>query len=227
MFERLEEIISKDVLNIFFHSNILLVGIGGVGGACFEALVRMGIENISVIDGDSFSLSNLNRQLLSNRSNIGRLKVNEAVLRAKSINPDICIKSYKMFLDESNIDLFNYKEYDYIIDCCDTISTKILLIKKAIENDVKIISCMGTGNRLDSSKLLVTSIWKTNYDPVARIMRKLLRDNNIYNDINVLCSTEQPIKNGSRIPGSTCFVPNVAGFIIANYVFNDIINVGK
>lgn len=224
MLERVLNLISTEELDRFRNSNILLVGLGGVGGACFEALVRMGIKKITIVDGDFFSISNLNRQLLSNLFNIGHLKVKEALLRAKSINQDILVDSREMFLNESNIDLFDYKEYDYIIDCCDTMTTKLLLIKKALLNDVKIISCMGTGNRVDPTKLCITSIWKTSYDPVARVMRKLLRDNGIKDDIKVLYSTEIPIKNGSRVPGSSAFVPNVAGFDIASYVFNDIIN---
>lgn len=220
-------LVDDDKLNKFINAHVLIVGIGGVGGACFEALVRMGIRNISIIDGDTFSLSNLNRQLLSNRSNIGNSKVNEARLRGISINPDININSYEMFLTEANIDDIDYTCIDYIIDCCDTMTTKLLLIKKALEHNIKIISSMGTGNRLDATKLEITNIWKTDNDPVARVMRKLLRDNNIKYKLPVLCSREIPIKIDSRTPGSVSFVPNVAGFYIANYVFNDIINYGS
>ena len=220
-------LINEDKLNKFINSHVLIVGIGGVGGACFEALVRMGINNISIVDGDSFSLSNLNRQLLSNRSNIGSSKVNEAYLRAISINPSICVNKYEMFLNEANINELDYTKYDYIIDCCDTMTTKLLLIKKALEYNIKIISSMGTGNRLDCTKLEITNIWKTDNDPVARVMRKMLRDNNIKYKLPVLCSKEIPIKIDSRTPGSVSFVPNVAGFYIANYVFNDIINYGS
>lgn len=227
MLKRSKMLISDDKLNKFINSHVLIVGIGGVGGACFEALVRMGINNISIVDNDVFSESNLNRQLLSNRNNIGNSKVKEAYLRAISINPSISIKSYEMFLNESNIDELEYDKYDYIIDCCDTVTTKLLLVKKALEYDIKIISSMGTGNRLDSTKLEITNIWKTENDPVAKIMRKLLRDNNIKYKLPVLCSRELPIKIQDRTPGSVSFVPNVAGFYIANYVFNDIINYGS
>lgn len=220
-------LVDEDLLNKFINSHILIVGVGGVGGACFEALVRMGVNNISIVDGDSFSLSNLNRQLLSNRSNIGVSKVKEAHLRALSINPSICVNEYDLFLTEANIDVLEYSNYDYIIDCCDTMTTKLLLIKKALEYNIKIISSMGTGNRLDCTKLEITNIWKTDNDPVARVMRKLLRDNDIKYKLPVLCSREIPIKVDSRTPGSVSFVPNVAGFYIANYVFNDIISIGS
>ncbi len=227
MLERSKMLIHQDKLNKFINSNILIVGIGGVGGACFEALVRAGLQNITVIDGDSFDRSNLNRQLLSNINNIGYSKVNEALLRGKSINPNISVKCYEMFLNEANIDEIEYAKYDYIIDCCDTMTTKLLLVKKALEYKVKIISSMGTGNRLDPSKLEITNIWKTENDPVAKVMRKMLRNNNIKYKLPVLCSKETPIKIQSRKPGSVSFVPNVAGFCIASYVFNDIINYGS
>lgn len=227
MLERSKMLIEENKLNTFINSNILIVGIGGVGGACFEALVRMGIKNITIIDGDTFSLSNLNRQLISNRSNIGHSKVKEAYIRAININPDINIEYKEIFLTEANINEINYSNIDYIIDCCDTMTTKLLLIKKAIEHNIKIISCMGTGNRIDCTKLEITNIWKTDNDPVARVMRKLLRENNIKYKLPVLCSKETPLKIDSRTPGSVSFVPNVAGFYIANYVFNDIINYGS
>ena len=179
------------------------------------------------LDNDSFSESNLNRQLLCNVNNIGNSKVKEAYLRAISINPSICVNIYEMFLNEANINELNYDKYDYIIDCCDTMTTKLLLVKKALEYNVKIISSMGTGNRLDCTKLEITNIWKTENDPVAKVMRKLLRDNDIKYKLPVLCSKEKSIKIQERTPGSVSFVPNVAGFYIANYVFNDIINYGS
>lgn len=227
MLERSKLLISDEQLNKFCNSNVLIVGIGGVGGACFEALVRMGIKNITIVDGDTFSTSNLNRQLLCTNSNIGHSKVKEALLRAKSINSDILVDCKEMFLNEANIDEIDYSKYDYIIDCCDTMTTKLLLIKKALEYNVKIISSMGTGNRLDPTKLEIMNIWKTENDPVAKAMRKMLRDNNIKYKLPVLCSNELPIKISSRTPGSVSFVPNVAGFCIASYVFNDIINYGS
>ena len=227
MLERSKMLFSDEQLNKFCNSNVLIVGVGGVGGACFEALVRMGIKNVSIVDGDVFSESNLNRQLLCIRDNIGHSKVNEAVLRAKSINLDILVNSYEMFLNEANINELDYDKYDYIIDCCDTMTTKLLLIKKAIEYNVKIISSMGTGNRIDPTKLEIMNIWKTQNDPVAKAMRKMLRDNDIKYKLPVLCSTEIPIKTHERTPGSVSFVPNVAGFCIASYVFNDIISYGS
>lgn len=227
MLERLELILDKESIEKFCNSNILLVGIGGVGGAALEALVRLGLRNITVVDDDSFTESNLNRQILCTRNNIGHKKTLEAVLRAKSINSDILINYEEMFLNEANIDDLDYTKFDYIIDACDTMTTKLLLIKKALKYNIKIISSMGTGNRFDPTKLVISNIWKTNNDPVAKAMRKMLRDNNISYKLPVVCSNELPVKIHSRVPGSTSLVPNVAGFYIASYVFNDIISNGK
>lgn len=224
MFERLEYLIDEKQLDKLFKTRVLLVGVGGVGGAAFEALVRMGVLNMTIVDDDTFTESNLNRQIICTRDNIGCDKVGEAEKRAKSINSDINIIAKKCFLGESNIDEIDFTKYDYIIDCCDTMTTKLLLIKKAIEYNVKIISSMGTGNRLDATKLVITDIWETSYDPVAKAMRQLLRKNGIDKKVTVVASLEQPIKIHNRVPGSTSLVPNVAGFYIASYIFNDIIS---
>ena len=224
MYERLELIYTKEQIKKINNTKVLLVGVGGVGGSVLEALVRTGIQNITLIDKDIFQESNLNRQIISNKNNIGKSKVIEASNRAKSINPTICIKTYEMFLEEANIKEINdINTYDYIIDCCDTPKTKLLLIQTALNNKIKIISSMGTGFRTDPSKLYITNIWKTENDPLAKKMRKLLKDNNIKEKIPVLTSKELPINKGNTI-GSSYFVPNTAGIYIANYIINDIIN---
>ncbi len=227
MLERVNILYDNQSLEKFINSKVLIIGVGGVGGACFEALVRMGIKNIDVIDNDSFDETNLNRQLLSNRNNIGSSKVKEAHLRAKSINPDILVNEYEMFLNESNFNQIDITKYDYVIDCCDTVSTKVLIIKECINNNIKFISSMGTGNRIDPTKFEIIDINKTSYDPLAKVMRKILKDEGIKGKVPVLFSREIPIKVSSRTPGSTSFVPNAAGFCIASYVFNDIMSVGS
>ena len=224
MLERMELLVNEDVISKLKSIRVLIVGIGGVGGACFEALVRLGVTNITVVDNDTFSLSNLNRQLLSNINNIGNLKVNEAVLRAKSINPDILVETHNMFVNEANINELNIRQYDYVFDCCDTVTTKYLLIKKCYDNDVKIISSMGTGNRLDPTKIVIKDIWKTENDPLAKAMRKILRDNNMKCKVPVVTSLELPIKTGSNVVGSVSLVPNVAGFYMASWLFSDIMD---
>lgn len=224
MLERMELLLDSNIINKIKNTKILIVGIGGVGGASFEALVRLGVQYITVIDNDVFNESNLNRQILSNINNIGNSKVKEAVLRAKSINPSICVDYYEMFLNEANFNEIDITKYDYVLDCCDTITTKYLLIKYCNENNIKLISSMGTGNRLDSTKITITDIWKTNNDPLAKAMRKILRDKGIKYKVPVVTSLELPIKTHVSTVGSISLVPNVAGFYMASWVFNDIIN---
>lgn len=227
MFERLQLIISEEDINKVKDKNILIVGVGGVGGACFEALVRLGVQKFTIIDNDVFDKSNLNRQLLSNLSNIGQNKAKEAKIRGLNINNDCLIDYKEIFLIKENIDEINIDSYDYIIDCCDTLTTKVLLIEKALEHNKKIICATGTGNRLNPTMLKLTNIWKTNNDPLAKNLRKALRDKNIKAKIPVVASDELPIKTGERTVGSCALVPNTAGFYIAYWVFNDIINTGK
>lgn len=227
MFDRLKVLVDDETFEKIINTNILLIGLGGVGGACFEALVRLGIKKITVVDGDIFDETNLNRQILATTSEIGNKKVFSADLRAKNINHDISVECIDLFLNDDNIDKIDFTKYQYVIDCCDTVSTKILLVEKAIQNKVKIISCMGTGNRFDPTKLEITNIWKTENDPLARVIRKLLRERNINYKLPVVSSKEVPIKIHSRTPGSTSFVPNVAGFYLASFVFNDIIKYRK
>ena len=222
MDERMLRILSKEELDKIQNINVLIVGLGGVGGAAFESLVRTGIKNITVIDNDKFDISNLNRQLLSSRTNIGKNKALEAHLRANDINPDCLVKYMEMFLDESNIEEIDIKQFDYVLDCCDSVNTKVLLIEKCVEFNIKLISAMGTGNRLDPTKLLITDIWKTNYDPLAKKIRSILRKKNIKSKIKVVTSTEIPRKSSDGV-GSLAFVPNCAGFFVASFVINDII----
>ena len=220
MYERTLKIINKEQFNKIIKKPILLVGLGGVGGHALESLVRFGFQNITIIDHDNISLSNLNRQIIATSENIGLAKAEEAQKRATKINKNINIKVLATFLTKDNISQLS-TEYDYIIDACDTITTKLELIKFAIKNNIKIISCLGTGNRLDPTKLVITDIWQTNYDPVAKILRKLLRDNNINTKIPVIWSKEIPIKTGDSQPGSICTVPAVAGIYMVSYIIND------
>jgi tRNA A37 threonylcarbamoyladenosine dehydratase len=202
--------------------NVLLVGVGGVGGYALESMVRIGLKNITIIDNDIVDLTNLNRQIISLHSNIGLLKVDVAEKRALDINPNINLKKIDTFITKDNIDTMFNEKYDYIIDACDTVTTKVELIKKAQEKNIKIISIMGTGNRLNPTMLEITDVFKTNYDPLAKVMRKLLRDNNIIK-ADVITSKEIPIKTGTSTPGSTSLVPSVAGIYATYYIVKDIL----
>lgn len=223
MFDRLLKIVSQKELDIIKKSKILIIGVGGVGGYTLEVLARMGIENFTIVDHDIIEKSNINRQIIALNSNIGKYKVDAFKKRILDINPSININTSKDFIDKSNIEqLFNNK-YDFIVDACDTITTKVLLIKYAKINSIPIISCMGTGNRFDPTKLKIIDIYKTNYDPLSKIMRKLLKEENI-KKLDVVYSSEIPIKIKDRVNGSTSLVPSTAGIYCAYYVINKLLN---
>ncbi|MBE6160721.1 MAG: tRNA threonylcarbamoyladenosine dehydratase [Firmicutes bacterium] len=223
MKERLSLIFNENILNKFKTSKILIIGIGGVGGYALECLVRSGFENITIVDKDIVDETNLNRQIISLKSNIGLSKVEVAKKRILDINPNANINIINEFILEDNIDLLNIKSFDYIIDACDTITTKILLIEYCNKNNIKLISCMGTGNRIDSTKLSITKLNKTYNDPLAKNMRRILREKNIKANPNVVWSSELPVKNKSRTPGSIVLVPMQAGNLCASFIINDII----
>ena len=216
---RLELLIGKENVERIKKLNILLVGIGGVGGYTFESLVRCGVENITIIDYDRVDETNLNRQILTNLNNIGEFKTDIAELRALSINSNIKVNKIINFLDSSNIDTIDFSKFDYVIDACDSIDTKVLLINNCIYNKVKIISSMGTAKKMDASKLEITSLDKTSYDPLAKILRKKI-DKKIQRKVIVISSTEKPMD--IKELGSNSYVPAVAGLFITNYIINDI-----
>ncbi len=221
MFDRTLKIIDEKLFNEIVSKKILIVGIGGVGGNALEALVRFGFSNITIIDKDVVDITNLNRQIISLNSNIGVSKVDIAYERCIDINPTISLRVINEFLNSNNINTLD-NDYDFIIDACDTITTKLDLIKFAIKHDIKIITCMGTGNRFDPTKLEISKIGKTMNDPLAKVMRKLLKDNKINDNIPCVWSRELPIKINDRTPGSTSLVPSVAGIYCASYIINEL-----
>lgn len=228
-FIRSSLIIGEDNTKLLHEKTVLLCGIGGVGSYALEALVRIGVGHIILVDNDYVSITNLNRQLIALNSTIGKLKVEVAKNRALDINKDIIIDTYSIFINDETIDSLFTQKIDYIVDAVDTVNAKINLIKKANELNIPIISSMGTGNKLDPSKLLITDISKTEYCPLAKTVRQHLRKLNIKH-LKVLSSKEPPIKieqikdeNGKIIIGSTSFVPSVAGLIIASEVIKDLI----
>jgi tRNA A37 threonylcarbamoyladenosine dehydratase len=222
MFERTLRIIDKETLIKIQQANVLLVGVGGVGGFVLEALVRLGFLNITIIDNDVIEESNLNRQIISNIESIGLEKTNVAKKRALSINKDINIKEMDIFLTKDNFNNYINEDYDYIIDACDDIDIKIELIKYAQKKNIKIITCLGTGRKLNPKNLEITTLNKTYNDPLAKKLRHVLRKNNISLNTKVLFSKEEAIKTIGMV-GSAMFVPASAGILLANYVFMDII----
>jgi len=223
MFERLSLLIGEDNLNKIHNKTILVVGIGGVGGYTVTSLARSGVKNIIFIDYDKVDISNINRQIIAYHSTVGQNKVDVLEHMIKDINPKINVIKYNLFLNGDNLmDIFSKHHIDYIVDACDTMGTKKAIIQYALDNKIKFISSMGTGNKMDPSKLEITDIRKTNNDPVARIMRKWVKDNKINRKIPVLCSKEVPKKTG-KIVSSNSFVPPIAGLLITSYIINDII----
>ncbi len=221
MFQRCIDLVGIDNFNKIKNTYVLVVGLGGVGGTTVEALIRSGISNIIIMDYDIIEDSNLNRQIITNRNNIGMKKVIECEKRIKSINSECNVIALNMFLDKDNISILDDYRIDYIIDCCDTINAKKLLIDYSIDKNIKLISSMGTANKLDPSKLEICDIRKTSYDPLAKIIRKYVLDKKTNKKIMVVSSIESPVRKDSL--ASMMIVPSTAGLLLASYVINDII----
>ena len=224
MLDRLEILIGKENINILKNKTVLVLGLGGVGGYVVEALVRSGIGSIILVDYDKIDKSNLNRQIIALNSNIGKFKTDCFADRIKDINTECVVYKYNTFYDDSTKDIIFEHKIDFVIDACDTVKAKQLIIKECIKRNIKFISSMGTGNKLDPSKLMITELKKTSYDPLAKVMRKWMNTNDIKEHIPVLVSTEIPIKTNSITIGSTPFVPSSAGLLIASYVIKNMIN---
>ena len=221
---RTELLIGKDNIQKLANSKVIVYGIGGVGSFVVEGLVRAGVENIILVDNDVISPSNLNRQIHATITNIGKLKVDCMKDRILSINPNVNVEKYiPQDIEEGEETLID-NTIDYVVDAVDTITTKLKLIQKAKEKQIPIISCMGTGNKLDPTKFEIVDIYKTSVCPLAKVMRKELKKRGIQ-DLKVLYSKEEPIKHDveSRTPASISFVPSVAGMMIAGEVIKDII----
>ena len=228
-FSRVENLIGKESLNILQTSSVVLFGIGGVGGFVAEALVRSGIGEIAVFDSDVVDETNINRQLIATVDTIGKDKVEVIKQRLLSINPNLKIETYKVFYLPENASQFDLSKYDYIIDAVDTVSAKIEIISRAKVLGKKVISCMGTGGKLQIESLKVADISKTDGCPLARVMRRELKKRNICN-VKVVYSQEgvknnsQSVENEKNVPPSMIFVPATAGLYIAREVVLDIIN---
>ena len=221
---RTELLIGKENIQKLSKAKIIVYGIGGVGSFTVEGLVRAGVENIILVDNDVIAPSNLNRQIHATISNIGKLKVECMKERILSINPKVNVETYIPQDIEHGEEILINDSIDYVVDAVDTITTKLKLIQRAKEKQIPIISCMGTGNKLDPTKFEIADIYKTSVCPLAKVMRKELKKRGIQN-LKVLYSKEEPIKHEmeSRTPASISFVPSVAGMIIAGEVIKDII----
>ena len=222
MLTRQEMLIGEEKTKKIKDSNIIVFGVGGVGGFAIEALVRAGVGNITIVDSDTVNVTNLNRQIIALNSTIGKYKVDVMEERIKDINPLCNVTKYNIFY-EPGCDAIDLTKYDYIVDCIDSLKSKIDIIKNAYDNNIKIISCMGMGNKLKPLMIEIADINKTSYCPLARKIRIELKKLGV-KKLKVCYSKEEPIKSGERFPASISFVPSTAGLIIAGEVINDIIN---
>lgn len=223
MWNERQRLLIGDKLDLLADKMVLVVGIGGVGGYAVEALVRAGVGNIIVVDKDIVDITNLNRQVIALRSNIGQNKIDVIETRIKDINPKCNVIKINDFIIKNNIDLLFRQNIDFIIDACDTLETKKEIIRECIKRDINFISSMGTGNKLDPTRLKIIDVRQTNYDPIARKIRKMIVDEKIQSKVTVVCSDELPIKNGSTKIASISFLPSVAGLYCASHVINEII----
>ena len=223
-FSRFEKIVGSDNLDLLQNKSVLILGIGGVGGMVTEALARSNVGTLILVDFDVVDETNINRQVIALNSTIGLKKVDVLEKRIKDINEKCNVIKIDKFIDDKNLcELFEY-DIDFFVDACDTMTTKKKVIDECLKRKVDFITSMGTGNKLDPSKLVITDIRKTVNDPLARIIRKYIKDNKINSKITVLSSTELPIKTGDRTPGSSSFVPTSAGLLIASYIVRKFIN---
>ena len=247
-FSRTQLLIGADAIKKLSESRVAVFGIGGVGGYVCEALVRSGVGHFELIDDDKVCLTNLNRQILATRKTVGKYKAEVMAERMQEINPESDIYIHKCFFLPENADDFPFDKYDYVIDAVDTVTAKLELIMRCKEKNVPVISAMGAGNKLDAGRMKIADIYETSVCPLARVMRHELRKRGV-KKLKVVYSDEQPIRPledmsiscrshcicppGAQhkcterrdIPGSTAFVPAVAGLLIAGEVVRDICRV--
>lgn len=231
-FERTELLLGKEKLERLAKARVAIFGVGGVGGYVVEALVRSGVGALDLIDNDTVSLSNLNRQIIATRNTIGRLKTEVCKERVLSINPECKVTTHNCFYLPETKEQFDFSQYDYVVDAIDTVTGKISLVMQADESHTPIISSMGAGNKLNPAEFQVADIYHTSVCPLARVMRQELKKRGI-KKLKVVYSQEKPIKpmkkeggdnTGEKlVPGSISFVPSVAGLIVASEVIKDLI----
>ena len=236
-YSRTELLIGKAGIERLKAASVMVFGVGGVGSHCIEALARSGVGRLTLIDNDTVSLTNINRQSIAYHSTIGRYKTEVMKERIRDINPEICVKTYEMFVLPDNLEALFEEKPDYVIDAIDTVTAKLALVELALRLDIPVISSMGTGNKLHPEMFEITDLSKTSVCPLCKVMRKELKARGIYH-LKVLYSKEKPIDTSERdtgedkgqrrsIPGSISFVPPVAGLLIAGEAVRDIVEKGK
>ncbi len=227
-FVRTQMLLGQTAMERLAGAHVAIFGIGGVGGYVVEALARSGVGKLDLIDNDVVSISNLNRQIIATYKTIGQYKVDVAAERVREINPNAAVRTFRTFYLPDTAAQFDFTQYDYIVDAIDTVTGKLQLVQQANLAGTRIISAMGTGNKLDPSQLEITDISQTTFCPLARIMRRELKRRGIEH-LKVVYSKEppctplfQPQSNRRQTPGSTAFVPSAAGLLIAGEVVRDL-----
>lgn len=218
-FSRSERVLGKNAIEKLKNSSVIVFGIGGVGGAAVEALARGGIGSIAVVDKDVVDVTNINRQIIATDETVGLKKTDVAENRILSINPQAEVQKYDMFYLPENADDIDLTRYDYIIDAIDNVTAKIELITRAEKCGVPIVSSMGTGNKVHPEMLKIADIYKTSVCPLARVMRRELKNRGV-RKLTVVYSEEEPFKTDSSVPGSVSYTPPVAGYLLASVVLN-------
>lgn len=221
-FSRTEILIGSDAMKKLSLARVAVFGVGGVGGYAVEALARSGVGAIDVIDGDTVSLTNINRQIIATHSTVGRYKTEVAAERVKDINPACKVTAHKLFYMPENRGEIDFGCYSYIVDAIDTVTCKLDIIENAKRLRIPVISCMGAGNKLDPTMFEVADVYDTSVCPLAKVMRRELRRRGV-DSLKVVYSKEEPAVSGQRIPASIAFVPSVAGLLIAGEVIKDLI----
>ena len=229
LYDRTRMLIGQEGIDALQHAHVLIAGVGGVGSFAAEALARAGVGTLTLLDNDVVDVTNLNRQIHAVQSTIGMPKVMAMAERIHAINPDIVVHTIQAFLLNDNLHVLGDAPYDYIIDAVDTVTAKLALVQYARERQIPVICSMGTANKLDAAKFEITDISKTHTCPLARVMRKELRDRGITEGVEVLYSTAKPITpqhaadGERRPPGSISYVPSVAGLLLAGHVIEKLI----
>lgn len=235
-FARTELLLGRAALDKLRSCHVAVFGIGGVGGYTVEALARSGVEHFTLVDRDTVSVTNLNRQIIALQDTIGRYKVDVMAERIKNINPEAVVEVHRCFFLPENQDEFDFSKYDYVVDAVDTVAAKIAIIMKAKEAGVPVVSSMGAGNKMNPAMFEVADIYKTSVCPLARVMRQAMKKRNVKH-LKVVYSKELPLKPASdmaeyaedgvqkrSLPGSNAFTPSVAGLIIASEVVKDLVD---
>lgn len=235
-FKRLELLVGERKLKHLSGKHVAIFGVGGVGSFTAEALARSGVERLTIIDYDTVDITNINRQIHADDNSVGMIKVEAMKKRLASINPNmsICAENF-MFTPQNADDFFEGRDFDYIVDAIDMVTSKIELVLQAEKRNIKIIASMGTGNKLDPSRLMVTDIYKTSVCPLCKVMRKELKVREV-KSLKVVFSDEEPIKPdysdfeansnfGRKFPPGSCsFVPSSAGLLLASYVIREFLS---